>query len=94
MVGSSCVVQGCSNRRNKAAGLALNASPNDITRDQCARFVRIQCESLFPQPQAKFAICSVHFKENCFTSAFDPTQRRQLKSVLCPAYGNESSHLQ
>ena len=24
-------------------------------------------------------ICSVHFEENCFTRAFDQTQRRQLK---------------
>ena len=93
MVGSRCVVQGCSNRRNKAAELAFNTSPNDITRDLCARFVRTQCENFFPQPQAKFVICSVHFEENCFTCAFDPTQRRQLKSVLCAAYGEESSFL-
>ena len=52
MVGSRCVVQGCSNRRNKAAGLALHASPTDRTRDLWVRFVRIQCENLFLQPQA------------------------------------------
>ena len=85
MVGSRCVVQGCSNRRNKAAGLALHASPNDRTRDLCALFVRIQCENFFPQPQAKFVICSVHFEENCFTRDFDPTQRRQLKRGSLPS---------
>ena len=85
MVGSRCVVQGCSNRRNKAAGLALHASPTDRTRDLWVRFVRIQCENFFPQPQAKFVICSVHFEENCFTRAFDQTQRRQLKPGSLPS---------
>lgn len=85
MVGSRCVVQGCSNRRNKAAGLALHASPTDRKRDLWVRFVRIQCENVFPQPQAKFVICSVHFEENCFTRAFDQTQRRQLKPGSLPS---------
>ena len=67
MVGSRCVLQGCSNRRNKAAGLALRASPTDRTRDLWVRFVRLQCENFLPQPLAKFVICSVHFEENCFT---------------------------
>ena len=82
MVGSRCVVQGCS---NKAAGLALHASPTDRTRDQWVRFVRIKRKNFFPQPQAKFVICSVHFEENCFTRAFDPTQRRQLKPGSLPS---------
>jgi len=85
MVGSRCVVQGCSNRSNKAAGLALHASPSDRTRDQWVRFVRIKRKNFFPQPQAKFVICSVHFEENCFTRAFDPTQRRQLKPGSLPS---------
>ena len=29
-------------------------------------------------------ICSVLFEENCFTRAFDPTQRRQLKPGSLP----------
>ena len=33
MVGSRCVVQGCSSHRNKTAGMALHASPTDRTRD-------------------------------------------------------------
>ena len=85
MVGSFCVVQGCSNRSNKAAGLALHASPSDRTRDQWVRFVRIKRKNFFPQPQAKFVFCSVHFKENCFTRAFDPTQRGQLKPGSLPS---------
>ena len=85
MVGSRCVVQGCSNRRNKAAGLALHASPTDRTRDLWVRFVRIKRENFFPQAQAKFVICSVHFEENSFTRAFDPTQRRQLKPGSLPS---------
>ena len=89
MAGSRSVVQGGNKRRNiwrviprhrnKAAGLALHASPTDRTRDRWVRFVRIKRENFCPQPQAKFVICSVHFEENCFTRAFDPTQRRQLK---------------
>ena len=35
--------------------------------------------------QAKFVICSVHFEENCFTRAFDTTQRRQLKPGSLPS---------
>ena len=35
--------------------------------------------------QAKFVICSVHFEENCFTRAFDPTQPRQLKPCSLPS---------
>ena len=85
MVGSRCVVQGCSNRRNKAAGLALHASPTDRARDLWIRFVKIKKENFFPQPQAKFVICSVHFGENCFNRAFDPTQRRQLKPNSLPS---------
>ena len=57
----------------------LCMSPTDRTRDLWVRFVRIQSENFFPQPQAKFVIWSVHFKENCCTRAFDQTQRRQLK---------------
>ena len=30
-------------------------------------------------------ICSVHFEENCFTRAFDQTQRRQLKPGSLPS---------
>ena len=81
MVGSRCVVQGCSNRRNKASGLALHAGPTDRTRDLWVRFVRIKRKNSFPQAQAKFVICSVHLEENCVTRAFDPIQRRQLKPV-------------
>ena len=97
MVGSRCVVQGCSNRRNKAAGLALHASPTDRTRDLWVRFVRIQCENFFTQPQAKFVICLVHFEENCFLFLLVLSIRHSvgnLNPVLCPAYGEERSHLQ
>ena len=95
MVGSRCVVQGCSNRRNKAAGLALNASPTDRTRDLWVRFVRIKRENFYPQPQAKFLICSVYFEENnCFTRAFNSTQRRQLKPGSLPSIWGRKSHLQ
>ena len=85
MAGSRCVVQGCSNRRNKAAGLALHASPTDRTRALWVQFVRIKRENFFPQPEAKFVIFSVHFEENCFNRAFVPTQRRQLKSNSLPS---------
>ena len=85
MVGSRCVVQGGNKRRNKAAGLALHASPTDRTRDLSVRFVRIKRENFCPQAQAKFVICLVHFEENCFARAFDPTQRRQLKPRFLPS---------
>lgn len=84
MVGSRCVVQGCSNRTNKAAGIALHASPTDRTRDLWVRFVRTKRKNFFPQPQSRFVICSEHFEESCFTRAFDPTQRRQIKPGSLP----------
>ena len=63
MVGSCCVVQGHSNRRNEAAG-------TDRTRDLWVRFIRIKRNNFFPQSHAKFVIHSVHLEENCFS---DPT---------------------
>ena len=85
MVGSCCVVQGCSNYSNKAAGLALHASPTDRTRDLWVQFVRMKRKNFLPQRQAKFVICSVHFEESCFTQAFDPTQHRQFKPGSLPS---------
>ena len=63
------------------------ASPTATEREirLWVQFVRIQCENFFPQAQAKFVICSVHFEENCFTRAFDTTQRRQLKPSSLPS---------
>ncbi|CAH3030574.1 unnamed protein product, partial [Porites evermanni] len=37
-VGSRCVVQGCGNRSNRAAGVALH-SPTEKTRDPGTKFV-------------------------------------------------------
>ena len=65
-------------------GLCVRVQPTE--REICwFRFVRLQCENFFPQPQAKFVICSVHFEENCFTRAFDQTQRRPLKPGPLPS---------
>ena len=85
MVGSRCVVQDCSNGSNRAAGIALHASPNDKnTRDAWARFVRTKRKNFHPLPKTRFVICSVHFEESCFTRAFDPSQRRQIKPGPLP----------
>ena len=81
MVGSRCVVQGCSNRSNKAAGLALHASPSDRTRDQWVRFVRIKRKNFFPQPQAKFVICSVHFELSKSFSKRGAIYRKRFKET-------------
>ena len=35
--------------------------------------------------QNERSLCSVHFEENCFTRAFDPTQLRQLKPGSLPS---------
>ena len=83
MVGSRCVVQGCSNRSNKEVGIALH-SCDDSTRDIWIRFVRIKRKNFHPGPQARFVICSVHFEEHCFTRPFDPSQRRQIKPGSLP----------
>ena len=85
MVGSRCVVQDCSNGSNRAAGIALHASPNDKNmRDAWARFVRTKRKNFHPLPKTRFVICSVHFEESCFTRAFDPSQRRQIKPGSLP----------
>ena len=83
MVASRGVVQGCSNRRNK--GNRLRVQPTEREIPLWVQFVRNQCENFFPQPQAKFVICLVHLEENCFTRAFDTTQRRQLKPGSLPS---------
>ena len=66
-------------------GIALHASPTDSTRDIWVRFVRTKRKNFFPQPRARFVICSAHFEEHCFTRAFDPTQRRQIKPGSLPS---------
>ena len=79
MVGSRCVVQDCSNCSNRAAGMALHASPTDKnTRDSWIRFVRTKRKNFHPGAKTRFVICSVHFEERCFTRAFDRSQRRQI----------------
>ena len=37
------------------------------------------------KPGTKFVICSVHFKEHCFTRAFHPSQRRQVMHGALPS---------
>ena len=69
----------------KQSGNRLRVQPTEREIRLWVQFVRIQCENFFPQAQAKFVICSVHFKENCFTRAFDTTQRRQLKPGSLPS---------
>ena len=84
MVGSR-VVQDCSNGSTRAAGIALHASLNcKNTRDAWARYVRTKRKNFHPLPNTLFIICSVHFKESCFTRAFDPSQRRQRKPGSLP----------
>ena len=85
MVGSRCVVQDCSNGSNRAAAIALHASPNDkSTRDAWAQFVRTKRKNFHPLLNTRFVICSVHFEDSCFTRAFDPNQRRQIKPGSLP----------
>ena len=85
MVGSRCVVQGCSNCSNQAAGIALHTSPTDSTRDLWLRFVRTKRKNFHPRPQAIFVICSVHFEEHCFTRPFHPSYRREVKRGSVPS---------
>lgn len=85
MVGSRCVVQDCSNGTDRAAGIALHASPTDSTRDVWLRFVRTKRKNFHPNPRTRFVICSIHFEETCFTRAFDPSQRRQIKRGSLPS---------
>ena len=65
MVESRCVVQWYNNCSNRAAGIALHASPPDRTRDVWVRFILLHgfLFSLFTSRD---------------TRAFDPSQRRQI----------------
>ena len=65
--------------QKQSGRIAFACESRRQTRDLWVRFVRIKRENFFPQPQAKFLICSVHFEENSFTRAFDLTQLWQLK---------------
>lgn len=76
-VGSRCVVQGCGNRSNRAAGVALH-SPTEKTRDVWLRFMRTKRKNFNPKPGTKFVICSVHFEASCSTRPFHPSQCRQV----------------
>ena len=85
MVRSRYFVQGCSNCTNKAAGISLHACESKRQRDLWVCFVRTKRKKILPLPKARFVVCSAHFEENCFTRAFDPTQRRQIKPGSLPS---------
>ena len=89
MVGSRCVVQGCDNRSNRAAGVALH-SPTEKTRDVWLRFMRTKRKNFNPKPGTRFVICSVHFEESCFTRPFHPSQRRQVWRGSLPSIWKRS----
>lgn len=83
--GKSLCHAGCSNGSNRVAGITLHASPTDkSTRDSWIRFVRTKQKNFHPSLKTQFVICSVHFEESCFTRAFDPSQRRQIKPRSLP----------
>ena len=55
-------------------------------RERCVRPVcKNEEEEFSSSPEYTFGICSVDYEESCFTGAFDPSQRRQIKlgSLLC-----------
>ena len=89
MVGSRCVVQGCDNRSNRAAGVALH-SPTEKTRDVWLRFVRTKRKNFNQKRGTRFMICSVHFEESCFTRPFHPSQRRQVWRGSLPSIWKRS----
>ena len=68
MTGSRCVVHGCSNRSNNAAGISLHRSPvNRFYCEQWVRFVRTHRANF--EAKGVFVVCSEHFQEQCFERA-------------------------
>ena len=76
--------RGAATALTKLQELRCTRVQTDSTRDVWVRFVRTKRKNFHPRPQAIFVICSVHFEEHCFTRAFDPSQRRQIKKGSLP----------
>lgn len=68
MVGSRCVVQGCSNKSSPSSGISLHSSPVvKHDRDLWIRFVRTHRSNF--SPAGRFMVCSAHFETSCFSKA-------------------------
>ena len=82
MTGRRCVVHGCSNRSNHAAGISLHRSPvNRFYREQWVRFVRTHRANF--EAKGVFVVCSEHFQEQCFerTKHVQGFRRRLLPEI-------------
>ena len=66
---SRCVVQGCSNSSNPAAGISLHWSPaNKGLYAKWKAFVCLHQKNF--NPTGRFMVCSEHFNEDCFKRLF------------------------
>ena len=66
---SRCVVQGCSNSSNPAAGISLHWSP--ASKGLYAKWKAFVClhRKNF-NPKGRFMVCSEHFNKDCFKRLF------------------------
>ena len=89
---SRCVVQGCSNTANLKAGISIHACPvnNANIRKQWVRFVNTHRSNFIPQD--RFAICSEHFENKCFSRPVRVEGHSQrLLSGVVPTIWKKSS---
>ena len=65
MPASRCVVQFCSNRANREAGVSIHLCPmNKSQRNVWVNFVKTHRANF--NPVGRFVICSDHFNDDCF----------------------------
>ena len=78
---SRCVVQGCCNSSNPAAGISLHWSP--VNTGLYAKWKAFVCLKF--NPKGRFMVCSEHFNKDCFKRLFHMEGNvRRLEPVSIP----------
>lgn len=74
---SRCVIHECSNKSNPKEGISLHISPlNKRLLARWKAFISLHRGNF--NPEDRFVVCSVHFKEECFSRRIHQEGSRRL----------------
>ena len=92
MPGRRCVVQDCGQLHVDEAGISICNSPNSgNVQARWKSFVCLHRKNFNPGPVGKFAVCSDHFENDCFTRAYPMKGIRRLKLGSIPTIWKKTS---
>lgn len=92
MPSSRCVVFGCSQKSDINTGISVHKSPeNKEGSDKWKKFVRLHRANF--NPNGRFAICSDHFDDSCFSRAIhvEGRPRRLIPGAVPTIWTRQSS---